>query len=76
MEGDDIRGANPYGRDDSKLGTIDDVIFDHSSGAIRYIVVDTGGWLSTKKFIVPPQQTPFLRETRARFLGKLGQGRD
>jgi hypothetical protein len=56
IAGDDIRGANLYGRDDSKLGKIDDVIFDHSSGAIRYVVVDTGGWLSSKKFIIPPQQ--------------------
>jgi sporulation protein YlmC with PRC-barrel domain len=56
IAGDDIRGANLYGRDDSELGKIDDVIFDHSSGAIRYVVVDTGGWLSSKKFIIPPQQ--------------------
>jgi PRC-barrel domain len=56
IAGDDIRGANLYGRDHSKLGKIDDVIFDHSSGAIRYVVVDTGGWLSCKKFIIPPQQ--------------------
>jgi sporulation protein YlmC with PRC-barrel domain len=57
---EDIRGANVYGRDDEKLGKIDDVIFDHSNGAIRYVVIDTGGWLSTKKFLVPPQQ---LRES-------------
>jgi hypothetical protein len=56
IAGDDIRGANLYGRGDSKLGKIDDVIFDHSSGAIRYVVVDAGGWLSSKKFIIPPQQ--------------------
>ena len=31
------------------------MIFDHSTGDIRYIVVDTGGWLSTKKFIVPAE---------------------
>lgn len=31
---EDIRGAKVYGRDDEKLGKIDDVIFDHSSGAI------------------------------------------
>ncbi len=31
---DDIRGANIYGRDDEKLGKIDDVIFDHSTGSI------------------------------------------
>jgi hypothetical protein len=50
---EDIRGATLYGRDDEKLGKIDNVIFDHSSGNIHYVVVDTGGWLTTKKFIVP-----------------------
>ena len=50
---EDIRGAKLYGLNDEKLGKIDDVIFDHSEGTIRYVVVDTGGWLSTKKFIVP-----------------------
>jgi sporulation protein YlmC with PRC-barrel domain len=50
---EDIRGAKLYGLDDEKLGKIDDVIFDHTTGLIRYVVVDTGGWLSTKKFIVP-----------------------
>ena len=50
---EDIRGTHVYGQNDEKLGKIDDVIFDHSSGDIRYVVVDTGGWLSSKKFIVP-----------------------
>jgi len=49
----DIRGATLYGLNDEKLGKIDDVIFDHATGVIRYVVVDTGGWLSTKEFIVP-----------------------
>ena len=50
---EDIRGSKLYGLEDEKLGKIDDVIFDHNTGLIRYVVVDTGGWLSTKKFIVP-----------------------
>lgn len=50
---DDIRGAALYGIDDDKLGKIDDVIFDHATGTIQYAVVDTGGWLSSKKFMVP-----------------------
>lgn len=50
---EDIRGSKLYGMGDEKLGKIDDVIFDYSTGLIRYVVVDTGGWLSTKKFIVP-----------------------
>jgi sporulation protein YlmC with PRC-barrel domain len=52
-DAEDIRGSKLYGLNDEKLGKIDDVIFDHATGTIRYIVVDTGGWLSTKKFVVP-----------------------
>jgi PRC-barrel domain len=52
----DIRGANVYGPKDHKLGEIDDVIFDEATGAIVFVVVDTGGWLSSKKFLVPPEE--------------------
>lgn len=52
---EDIRGSHLYGVDDDKLGKIEDVIFDHSTGDVRYVVVDTGGWLSSKKFIVPAE---------------------
>lgn len=51
--GEDIRGSHLYGINDEKLGKIDDVVFDHATGSIRYAVVDTGGWLKTKKFVVP-----------------------
>jgi hypothetical protein len=50
---DDIRGATVYGLEDEKLGKLDDVIFDHSTGQIRYAVVDSGGWLRSHKFLVP-----------------------
>lgn len=53
---DDIRGAALYGRDDEKLGKIKDVIFDHGSGSVQYAVVDTGGWLSSKLFVVPAER--------------------
>jgi len=52
-DAEDIRGAEVYGVNDEKLGAIADVIFDHSTGEIRYVVVDSGGWLSSKKFLVP-----------------------
>jgi sporulation protein YlmC with PRC-barrel domain len=55
-DAEDIRGSKLYGLSDEKLGKIDDVIFDHSTGDIRYLVVDTGGWLSTKKFVVPAER--------------------
>src|SRR6266542_4022325 len=50
--GNDVRGASLYGMNDDKLGTIDDVIFDHSTGEIRYVVVDSGGLLRHKRFLV------------------------
>jgi hypothetical protein len=52
---DDVRGSKVYGPDDEKLGKIDDVIFDHMTGQIQYVVIATGGWLSSNKFVVPPQ---------------------
>jgi sporulation protein YlmC with PRC-barrel domain len=50
---DDIRGASVYGPDEEELGKVDDVVFDHSTMAIRYLVVDSGGWLSSGKFLFP-----------------------
>src|SRR5215472_3988494 len=59
---DDIRGSNVYGRNDEKLGEIDDVIFDHSTGIVRYLVVETGGWFAHKKFLVPPHRLHIAAE--------------
>jgi sporulation protein YlmC with PRC-barrel domain len=50
---EDVRGAEVYGVNDEKLGTIDDVVFNHSSGNIRYIVLKTGGLFSRKRVMVP-----------------------
>jgi len=49
---DDVRGASLYGADDEKLGKIDDVIFDHATGAVQYVVIDGGGWFNSKKFLL------------------------
>jgi sporulation protein YlmC with PRC-barrel domain len=51
-EVDDVRGAEVYGVNDEKLGTINDVIFDHSTGEIRYIVLKTSAILG-KRYMVP-----------------------
>jgi hypothetical protein len=72
---EDIRGASLYGLNDEKLGKIDDVIFDHSSGDIRYVVVDTGGWLSTKKFLVPAEKLRASTEHKDDFASDLTKER-
>jgi len=58
----DIRGATVYGVNDEKLGQIDDVIFDSASGELKYVVVDTGGWLTSQRFIVPARQLTIREE--------------
>jgi sporulation protein YlmC with PRC-barrel domain len=70
---DDIRGSKLYGLNDEKLGKIDDVIFDHGTGEIRYLVVDTGGWLSSKKFIVPADRIRTSTKREDDFMVDLNQ---
>jgi len=72
---EDIRGAALFGVNDEKLGKIDDVIFDHSTGDIRYVVVDTGGWLSTKKFLVPTNRLRWSIEHKDDFAADLTKER-
>jgi hypothetical protein len=64
---EDIRGAHVYGKNDEKLGKIKDVIFDHTTGDIGYAVVDTGGWLKSKEFLVPANQLRVAAEHRDEF---------
>jgi sporulation protein YlmC with PRC-barrel domain len=70
---EDIRGSKLYGLNNEKLGKIDDVIFDHSTGLIRYVVVDTGGWLTTKEFIVPTDRLRASTEHKDDFVTDLNK---
>ena len=72
---DDLRGADVYGVNDEKLGTIDDVIFDHSSGDIRYIVLKTGGLLSRKKVMVPANRVEPYGNHEDKFYAELDKDR-
>jgi uncharacterized protein YrrD len=38
---------------DGRIGTIDDILFDDSSWLVRWLVVDTGNWLSGRKVLLP-----------------------
>src|SRR5437588_262296 len=52
-EVEDVRGSRVLDATREPLGVIDDVIFDEASAAVRYAVVDAGGWLHSRKFVVP-----------------------
>ena len=39
---------------DGDLGTVDDFFFDDEQWTVRYLVVDTGGWLLGRKVLISP----------------------
>ena len=39
---------------DGELGTVEDLYFDDRNWAVRYFVVETGGWLVDKKVLISP----------------------
>lgn len=40
---------------DGEIGTVDDLLFDDHDWTIRWLVVDTGTWLSGRKVLLPPE---------------------
>jgi uncharacterized protein YrrD len=42
------------GASDGEIGEIRDVYFDDQRWVVRYLVVDTGGWLSGRKVLISP----------------------
>ncbi len=39
---------------DGRIGTVHDFLFDDVSWRVRWLVVDTGGWLSGRRVLLPP----------------------
>ena len=70
-EAADIRGSRLYGKDNEKLGTIEDVIFDHPTGEIRYVVVVADGWMDNRRFLVPGNSISPAAENRDDFYAPL-----
>jgi hypothetical protein len=49
LKGYDVRAT------DGKIGEVEDFYFEDASWAIRYFVVDIGGWLSDRKVLISPE---------------------
>lgn len=43
------------GASDGELGTVEDLYFDDRRWVIRYMVVETGGWLRRRKVLISPR---------------------
>src|SRR5688572_5395811 len=48
-----IKGTTVRARD-GEVGTLDDFIFEQSRWTVRYLVIDTGSWLSGRKVLLSP----------------------
>ena len=48
LKGLDLRAS------DGDLGTVSDFLFDDSTWTVRWLVADTGGWLSGRKVLIHP----------------------
>jgi hypothetical protein len=61
----DFDGLNVRGPDGSKLGDLDGFVVDSTSGRVLYAVVDSGGWFSSRRFLLPVGHAQLDRERRA-----------
>ncbi len=56
---------------DGEIGTVSDFLFDDASWRVRWLVVDTGNWLSGRKVLLPPSALGRLYEKDRVFAVKL-----
>jgi hypothetical protein len=61
----DFDGLNVRGSDGSKLGDLDGFVLDSTSGRVHYAVVDSGGWFTSRRFLLPIGHAQLDRERRA-----------
>jgi hypothetical protein len=56
---------------DGQVGTVKDFLFDDATWLIRWLVVDTGKWLSGRKVLLPPSVLGHLDSEGEKFAVKL-----
>ncbi|WP_227429814.1 DUF2382 domain-containing protein [Psychrobacter sp. I-STPA6b] len=49
----DPTGKTAYGAHEDKIGKIEGALVEDTTGRIRYLIVDVGGWFSSKEVLVP-----------------------
>lgn len=67
LQGRTVRAA------DGEAGTVHDLYFDDERWAIRYLVLDTGGWLSGRKVLLSPAALERTQSTEAPLRARLAR---
>jgi hypothetical protein len=58
---------------DGAIGTITDFLFDDSTWQVRWLVVDTGNWLSGRSVLLPPSALSHVNEIGDQYSVRLTQ---
>ena len=53
FDGYDIKKFDVYAQGDEKVGSVKNMLVDETEGRFRYFIIDTGGWFSNKKVLLP-----------------------
>jgi hypothetical protein len=56
---------------DGPIGTVQDFLFDDASWTVRWLVIDTGGWLPGRKILLPPSAIALVNHVGHQFNVKL-----
>lgn len=54
-----------HGQDGEHLGELDGFLVEHGAGSVRYLVVDSGGWFRSRRFLIPADHVTIDREGKA-----------
>lgn len=46
-------GKTAYGIGEEKIGKVEDALVEVETGRVRYLIVDVGGWFSSKEVLIP-----------------------
>ena len=61
----DYDGLNVMGPDEERIGEVDGFVVDAQAGRLHYLVVDTGGWFSSRRVLIPVGHARLADESRA-----------
>ena len=61
----ELRGMDVRGHDNAKLGDIDGFIVDATTGKLYHLVVDSGGWFTSRRFLLPIGHVTVDRNAKA-----------
>lgn len=61
----DFDDLTVYGNDGEKLGNLDGFLVEHGAGTVHHLVVDSGGWFTSRRFLLPAAHVTVDRQAGA-----------